>query len=128
MRLTPSATGPSSDVPETATWALMLGGFGLTGSALRRKNAASLAELGVKGLDIEVWVGVAVAASMLVERTERGDQMFMAMAHRHARHALDLDRVELGLEHGQRPWWRGPRAEPEALVALSSEPAIGPTA
>jgi hypothetical protein len=28
---------------------------------------------------------------MLVEQTERGDDMFMAMAHRHARHALDLD-------------------------------------
>ena len=39
------------------------------------------------------WSGLvmAIAASMLVERTERGDEMFMAMAHRHARHALDLD-------------------------------------
>jgi hypothetical protein len=39
------------------------------------------------------WSGLimAVAASMLVERTDRGDEMFMAMAHRHARHALDLD-------------------------------------
>lgn len=34
--------------------------------------------------------GVTVIASMLVERTERGDQMFTAMAKRHARHALDL--------------------------------------
>jgi hypothetical protein len=34
---------------------------------------------------------MAVAASMLVERTNRGDQMFLAMASRHARHALDLD-------------------------------------
>ena len=34
---------------------------------------------------------MALAASMLVERTERGDEMFMTMAHRHARHALDLD-------------------------------------
>jgi hypothetical protein len=34
---------------------------------------------------------MAIAASMLVEQTERGDDMFMAMAHRHARHALDLD-------------------------------------
>ena len=34
---------------------------------------------------------MAIAASMLVERTERGDEMFMVMAHRHARHALDLD-------------------------------------
>jgi aminoglycoside/choline kinase family phosphotransferase len=39
------------------------------------------------------WSGLimAVAASMLVEQTKRGDEMFMAMAHRHARHALDLD-------------------------------------
>ncbi len=39
------------------------------------------------------WSGLvmAVAASMLVERTERGDDMFLAMAERHARHALDLD-------------------------------------
>jgi aminoglycoside/choline kinase family phosphotransferase len=39
------------------------------------------------------WSGLimAVAASMLVERTARGDQMFLAMARRHARHALDLD-------------------------------------
>ena len=38
------------------------------------------------------WSGLvmAVAASMLVERTERGDEMFLTMADRHARHALDL--------------------------------------
>ena len=34
---------------------------------------------------------MALAASMLVEQTERGDEMFMAMAHRHSRHVLDLD-------------------------------------
>ena len=34
---------------------------------------------------------MALAASMLVERTPRGDDMFMVMAERHARHALDLD-------------------------------------
>ncbi len=34
--------------------------------------------------------GVTVIASMLVGRTERGDQMFITMARRHARHALDL--------------------------------------
>ncbi|HEV7721084.1 MAG TPA: aminoglycoside phosphotransferase family protein [Iamia sp.] len=38
---------------------------------------------------------MAVAASMLVERTDRGDQMFLTMASRHAQHALDLDAVEL---------------------------------
>jgi Phosphotransferase enzyme family len=34
---------------------------------------------------------MAVAASMLVERTERGDEMFLTMARRHAEHFLDLD-------------------------------------
>lgn len=34
---------------------------------------------------------MAIAASMLVEQTARGDDMFMAMANRHGRHALDLD-------------------------------------
>ena len=39
------------------------------------------------------WAGLimAIAASNLVERTDRGDQMFLTMATRHARHALDLD-------------------------------------
>lgn len=43
------------------------------------------------------WAGLvmAIAASMLVERTDRGDQMFLTMASRHARHAMDLDAVEL---------------------------------
>jgi hypothetical protein len=34
---------------------------------------------------------MAVVASMLVEQTDRGDEMFLAMASRHALHALDLD-------------------------------------
>ena len=33
--------------------------------------------------------GVTVVASMIVGRTERGDQMFITMADRHSRHALD---------------------------------------
>lgn len=43
------------------------------------------------------WSGliVAVGASMLVERTERGDQMFLAMASRHAQHAIDLEAADL---------------------------------
>ncbi len=43
------------------------------------------------------WAGLimAVAASMLVERTDRGDQMFLTMAARHSRHALDLDAPDL---------------------------------
>jgi len=34
--------------------------------------------------------GVTVIASMLVQQTERGDEMFTVMARRHSRHALDL--------------------------------------
>lgn len=35
--------------------------------------------------------GVTVIASMIVEQTARGDEMFLTMARRHTRHALDLD-------------------------------------
>ncbi|MCU4186809.1 ecdysteroid 22-kinase family protein [Acidiferrimicrobium sp. IK] len=38
---------------------------------------------------------MAIAASMLVQRTERGDDMFMTMAHRHGRHAIEMDAVDL---------------------------------
>lgn len=34
---------------------------------------------------------MAVGASMMVEQTERGDEMFMTMAHRHGAHVLDLE-------------------------------------
>ncbi len=36
-----------------------------------------------------------IIAAMVVQRTERGDAMFTAMARRHARHALDLDSLAL---------------------------------
>ncbi len=38
---------------------------------------------------------MAIGASMLVVQTDRGDEMFMAMANRHGRHALDLDAESL---------------------------------
>lgn len=38
--------------------------------------------------------GVTVIASMIVEQTPRGDEMFLTMARRHARHALDLGATE----------------------------------
>ena len=38
---------------------------------------------------------MAVAASMLVARTERGDDMFMTLLARHAQQAIDLDAVDL---------------------------------
>lgn len=37
---------------------------------------------------------MAIAASMLVERTDRGDDMFMTMASRHSTQALDLEATE----------------------------------
>ena len=45
---------------------------------------------------VGTWAGLvmAMAASMLVERTVRGDEMFLCMADRHARHALDLQAVD----------------------------------
>jgi len=38
---------------------------------------------------------VTVIASTMVEQTARGDEMFVAMARRHSRHALDLGAGEL---------------------------------
>jgi len=69
---------------------------------LVRGYHAGLVAEGVRGYDWDrcwhdyrrgIWLGLvmAIAASMLVERTERGDQMFLTMAARHSRHALDLD-------------------------------------
>jgi hypothetical protein len=69
---------------------------------LVRRYHAGLIDAGVKGYDWERgWrdyrrgtvsgLIMAIAASMLVERTQRGDDMFMVMADRHARHALELD-------------------------------------
>jgi hypothetical protein len=60
-----------------------------------------MAALGVELDADQVWEGyrrhsfsgliMAMLASMIVQRTDRGDQMFMAMANRHGRHALDLE-------------------------------------
>jgi hypothetical protein len=71
---------------------------------LVRAYHAGLTSAGVAGYSWEqcwhdyrrgTWSGLvmAVAASMLVARTDRGDQMFLTMADRHARHALDLDAI-----------------------------------
>jgi hypothetical protein len=40
-------------------------------------------------------VAMAVAASVLVERTPRGDEMFVTMLARHAQQAIDLDALDL---------------------------------
>ncbi len=64
-----------------------------------------LAEQGVTVGRDEIWDGyrrwafgglvMAVAASALVRRTDRGDEMFVTMADRHAQQAIDLDSLSL---------------------------------
>lgn len=87
------------------------------GSALqpddRREHEESLvreyhAALRAGGVDLswdDCWLGyrrhgydgllMAILASMLVTRTDRGDEMFMAMANRHGHQLLDLDAESL---------------------------------
>jgi hypothetical protein len=67
---------------------------------LVRRYQAGLAAQGVELAWDDLWrqyrqftiagLAMAIGASMLVEQTERGDEMFMAMANRHGQHALDL--------------------------------------
>jgi hypothetical protein len=72
---------------------------------LVRLYGDGMAALGVDIDGDELWaqyrfftmggVIMAVIASMIVQQTERGDDMFIAMASRHGRHALDLDAEQL---------------------------------
>lgn len=69
----------------------------LVGRYVEALGAAGIDDLDAEGAweqyRVHSFAGLlmAVAASMLVTRTDRGDEMFMVMAHRHGRHALDLD-------------------------------------
>ena len=83
----------------------------------------TLVDLGVRGLSLDhCWeeyrrqcfggLRMTIAASMIVERTERGDEMFLTWFERNARQAIDLDAVELLPE---------PRSGP--LPALRPDPA-----
>jgi hypothetical protein len=69
---------------------------------LLRGYHAGLAASGIEGYSWDrLWADyrlfafagfhMAVLASMIVQRTDRGDDMFMAMAQRHGRHVLDLE-------------------------------------
>lgn len=73
---------------------------------LARHYHRSLVERGVADLTwAECWaryrhgawhgVYLSIAASMLVEQTERGDRMFITNTDRHVRHALDLDAFDV---------------------------------
>jgi hypothetical protein len=70
-----------------------------------RAYHARLGELGVRGYGFaQSWAdyrrgafagfAVTVVASMIVQETPRGNEMFLCMARRHARHALDLGAEE----------------------------------
>lgn len=83
----------------------------------------ALADLGVRGLSFEQCFEeyrrlsfhgllMTIAASMVVVRTERGDEMFMSWFERNAQQAVDLEAVEL---------LPGPRSG--RLPALRPEPA-----
>jgi len=73
--------------------------------SLVRRYHTALTALGVQLSWDDCWNGyrryafhgivMSIGAAMLVQRTERGDEMFCTMADRHARHALDLDAVTL---------------------------------
>lgn len=60
--------------------------------ALGPNPPISLADV-VEGVRRQSFFGVmmAIVSSMLVERTERGDRMFMTMLQRHCEHVLDTD-------------------------------------
>lgn len=62
---------------------------------------------------------MAIVASMLVQRTERGDDMFMTTLARHAQHALDLEALALLPEPG---WGRPPPLRPEPQDEGRHEP------
>jgi hypothetical protein len=73
--------------------------------ALVRRYHARLTSRGVKLTWHDCWTGyrryafggivMDIIAAMVVQQTERGDEMFATMARRHARHALDLDALAL---------------------------------
>jgi hypothetical protein len=66
---------------------------------------------------------MALIAPMLVERTERGDEMFMAMLARHAQHVLDLEAEELLATESSAPAAPlRPAAEDEGRHERGSEP------
>ncbi len=66
---------------------------------------------------------MAIVASMLVQRTERGDDMFMTTLARHAQHALDLDALELLPQRGAgRPAPLRPEPQDEGRHDPGPEP------
>ncbi|MGH3580460.1 MAG: phosphotransferase [Mycobacterium sp.] len=66
-------------------------------------------------------VMMAIVSSMLVERTDRGDAMFMTMLHRHCEHVLDIDALAV-LPEAAAPEPLTPDAEDEGPHQPTDEP------
>jgi hypothetical protein len=66
-------------------------------------------------------VMMAIVSSMLVERTDRGDEMFMTMLRRHSRHVLDTDALAT-LPAAAAPEPLRPSAEDEGAHPPGDEP------
>ena len=97
---------------------------------LLRDYHEALQEHGVRGFGWEeCWEGyrrqaflgvlMTVAPAMLVQRTERGDEMFLVTLARYAQQVLDLDALELLPEPGSG---RPPALRPEAADEAPHEP------
>lgn len=69
-------------------------------------------------------VMMAIVSSMLVERTARGDEMFMVMLARHSQHVLDTDALRILPDASKVPVAEPllPRAEDEAGHPAGHEP------
>ena len=66
-------------------------------------------------------VMMAIVSSMLVERTERGDQMFLTMLDRHSSHVLDTGALDVLPQAGESPALQPDPAD-EAAHAPGEEP------
>jgi ecdysteroid kinase len=66
-------------------------------------------------------VMMAIVSSMLVQRTERGDEMFMLMLERHSEHVLDTDALTL-LPEDVAPQPLRPSADDEFTHSAGAEP------
>lgn len=64
---------------------------------------------------------MAIVSSMLVERTERGDQLFMTMLQRHCDHVLDTDAL-VTLPNAVAPEPLRPTGDDERAHAPTDEP------
>ncbi len=82
----------------------------------------TLADVG-EGVRRQSFFGVmmAIVSSMLVERTERGDRMFMTMLQRHCQHVLDTDALAT-LPAASSPEPLRPSQDDELSHAPTAEP------